>query len=141
MVVLHTAIAIVLVIGLIIRGRVDPVISLVLGSLYLGLAGGVGFSGTLEAITVGFGDIMAKVGLLIGFGVVIGALLHATGAFKRMVSALVSAVGPQRLPFAMAGAMSTIFPSIYVDVQVVLASPVARSAAPHIGPRGLPLPT
>jgi GntP family gluconate:H+ symporter len=139
MVVLHTAIAIVLVIGLIIRGRVDPVISLVLGSLYLGLASGVGFTGTLEAITLGFGEIMAKVGLLIGFGVVIGSLLHATGAFKRMVSALVAAVGPKRLPFAMAGAMSTIFPSIYVDVQVVLASPVARSAAPHIGPRGLPL--
>ena len=39
----------------------------------------------------------------------------------------------------MAGAMSTIFPSIYVDVQVVLASPVARSAAPHLGPNGLPL--
>lgn len=139
MVVLHTAIAIVLVIGLIIRGRVDPVISLVLGSLYLGLASGVGFTGTLEAITLGFGEIMAKVGLLIGFGVVIGSLLHATGAFKRMVSALVSAVGPKRLPFAMAGAMSTIFPSIYVDVQVVLAAPVARSAAPHLGPNGLPL--
>ena len=139
MIVLHTAIAIVLVIGLIIRGKVDPVISLILGSLYLGLAGGVGFSGTLGAITTGFGEIMAKVGLLIGFGVVIGSLLHATGAFKRMVSALVSAVGPRRLPFAMAGAMSTIFPSIYVDVQVVLASPVARSAAPHLGPMGLPL--
>jgi GntP family gluconate:H+ symporter len=39
----------------------------------------------------------------------------------------------------MAGAMSTIFPSIYVDVQVVLAAPVARSAAPHLGPNGLPL--
>jgi H+/gluconate symporter-like permease len=82
---------------------------------------------------------MAKVGLLIGFGVVIGSLLHATGAFKRMVSALVSAVGPSRLPYAMAGAMSTIFPSIYVDVQVVLAAPVARSAAPHLGASGLPL--
>ncbi|HRO11808.1 SLC13 family permease [Amaricoccus sp.] len=139
MVVLHTAIAIVLVIGLIIRFRVDPVISLILGSLYLGLAGGAGFSGTLGAITSGFGEIMAKVGLLIGFGVVIGSLLHATGAFKRMVTALVSAVGPRRLPYAMAGAMSTIFPSIYVDVQVVLASPVARSAAPHLGRDGLPL--
>lgn len=139
MVVLHTAIAIVLVIGLIIRLRVDPVISLVLGSLYLGLASGVGFTDTLEAITLGFGEIMTRVGLLIGFGVVIGALLHATGAFKRMVSALVSAVGPGRLPYAMAGAMSTIFPSIYVDVQVVLASPVARSAARHLGPTGLPL--
>lgn len=139
MVVLHTAIAIVLVIGLIIRLRVDPIISLVLGSLYLGLASGVGFTDTLEAITLGFGEIMTRVGLLIGFGVVIGALLHATGAFKRMVSALVSAVGPGRLPYAMAGAMSTIFPSIYVDVQVVLASPVARSAARHLGPTGLPL--
>lgn len=139
MVVLHTIIAIVLVIGLIIRLRVDPVISLILGSLYLGLASGVGFVGTLDAITGGFGEIMAKVGLLIGFGVVIGSLLHATGAFRRMVSTLVSRVGPKRLPYAMAGAMSTIFPSIYVDVQVVLASPVARSAAPHLGKHGLPL--
>ncbi|MEZ5532120.1 MAG: SLC13 family permease [Steroidobacteraceae bacterium] len=139
MVVLHTAIAIALVIALIIRFRVDPVISLVLGSLYLGLAGGAGFGGTLVAITSGFGGIMAKVGLLIGFGVVIGSLLHATGAFKRMVTTLVSAVGPRRLPYAMAGAMSTIFPSIYVDVQVVLTAPIARSAAPRIGRNGLPL--
>lgn len=139
MVVLHAAIAIVLVIGLIIRFRVDPVISLILGSLYLGLASGIGGTGTLAAITTGFGEIMAKVGLLIGFGVVIGSLLHATGAFKRMVSALVSSVGPKRLPYALAGAMSTIFPSIYVDVQVVLAAPVARSAAPHMGKNGLAL--
>lgn len=139
MVVLHTAIAIAIVIGLIIRFRVEPVISLILGSLYLGIASGVGLTATLAAITGGFGEIMAKVGLLIGFGVVIGSLLHATGAFKRMVSALVSAVGPKRLPYAMAAAMSTIFPSIYVDVQVVLAAPVGRSAAPHLGKNGLAL--
>lgn len=35
--------------------------------------------------------------------------------------------------------LSTVMPSIYVDVQVVLAAPVARSAAPHIGRHGLPL--
>lgn len=139
MVVLHTAIAIVLVIGLIIRLRVDPVIALILGSLYLGLASGVGGVETLAAITGGFGEIMAKVGLLIGFGVVIGSLLHATGAFRRMVTSLVNTVGPRRLPYAMAGAMSTIFPSIYVDVQVVLAAPVARTAAPHLGRNGLAL--
>ena len=139
MVVMHTVLAIVLVIGLIIWLRVDPVISLVLGSLYLGLASGVGFADTLGAITGGFGEIMGKVGLLIGFGVVIGSLLHATGAFSRMVQALVAAVGAKRLPYAMAGAMSTLFPSIYVDVQVVLGAPVARSAAPLLGRNGLPL--
>ncbi len=139
MVALHTAIAIVLAIGLIIRFKVDPVISLILASLYLGLASGVGFAGTIEAITVGFGEIMAEVGLLIGFGVLIGALLHATGTFHRLVDVLVRAVGATRLPYALSALLSTILPSIYVDVQVVLAAPVARSASPYIGRNGLPL--
>lgn len=139
MIAVHTVIAILLVVLLIIKVKIDPVISLVLGSLYLGLASGAGFAETLKAITTGFGEIMAEVGLLIGFGVIIGALLHATGAFRRMVQALVKAVGATKLPYAMTVALSVIFPSIYVDVQVVLASPVARSTAPFLGARGLPL--
>jgi gluconate:H+ symporter, GntP family len=136
---LHTAIAIVLAIGLIIRFKVDPVISLLLASLYLGLASGVGFAGTIEAIATGFGEIMAEVGLLIGFGVLIGAFLHSAGAFHRLMDVLVRVVGATRLPYALSILHSTILPSIYVDVQVVLASPVARSAAPYISRNGLPL--
>ncbi|GAB97804.1 H+/gluconate symporter-like permease [Kineosphaera limosa] len=139
MIALHTAIAIVMVVVLIIKVKVDPVISLVIACFYLGLASGVGFEETVKAITSGFGEIMAKVGLLIGFGVLIGSLLYATGAFRTMVRALLTAVAAKRLPYAMAVAMSTVFPSIYVDVQVVLAAPVARSTAPHLGGRGLPL--
>ncbi|MET1037314.1 MAG: hypothetical protein ABW075_03515, partial [Aeromicrobium sp.] len=44
-----------------------------------------------------------------------------------------------RLPYAISAALTTLFPSIYVDVQLVLASPIARSAAPAVGPNGLPL--
>lgn len=135
--VVHTAIAIVLVVGLIIWVKVDPVISLVVASLYLGLASGVGFADTVKAITEGFGSIMAEVGLLIGFGVLIGALLHSLGTFRKLVQALLRVVGARRLPYALTGALSTVFPSIYVDVQVVLAAPIARSSAPHVGPRGL----
>ncbi len=137
MVVLHTAIAIIAVIVLIIRFKVDPVISLVISSLYLGLATGVGFTETIKAITTGFGEIMTKVGLLIGFGVLIGSLLHACGVFGLLVNALVRVVGARRLPYAMTSTMALIFPSIYVDVQVVLASPIARTAGPVIGPTGL----
>ena len=139
MVAAHTLIAIVVVVLLIIRFKVDPVISLVLGSVYLGLATGVGLGGTIEAITVGFGEIMIEVGLLIGFGVLIGALMQSTGAFTRLVRVLVHKVGAHRLPYSMALLLSMIMPSIYVDVQVVLAAPVARSAAPALGKRGLPL--
>ncbi|MEW1980465.1 SLC13 family permease [Citricoccus sp. NPDC079358] len=139
MIAVHTLIAILVIVVLIIRLKVDPVISLVLGSLYLGIATGVGLAGTIEAITTGFGEIMVEVGLLIGFGVLIGSQLHASGAFTRLVTVLVRTVGADRLPYSMAALLSVVMPSIYVDVQVVLAAPVARSAAPKIGKHGLPL--
>ncbi|WP_018156484.1 GntP family permease [Demetria terragena] len=136
--ILHTAIAIGAAIIMIIRFRIDPVISLVVASLYLGLAAGLGFAKTVEEITGGFGEIMTEVGLLIGFGVLIGSLLQSTGTFATLVSVIAQKVGG-RLPYAISAALATIFPSIYVDVQVVLAAPMARQAAPVVDKRtGLP---
>ena len=136
--IVHSAIAILAAILLIIKFKVDPVISLLIACVYLGLATGLGATGTVEAITGGFGEIMAEVGLLIGFGVLIGALLYAMGTFSDLVEILARRVG-RRLPYAMAATLSTIFPSIYVDVQVVLAAPMAKESAPAVDRRhGLP---
>ncbi|MBX9391281.1 GntP family permease [Streptomonospora nanhaiensis] len=139
LVVLHATIAIVGVVLLIIWAGVEPVIALVVGSIYLGLAAGLGFEKTITTIATGFGDIMAEVGLLIGFGVLLGSLLFAMGALQKLVELLLRLLGPRRLPYTLAAVLSTIFPSIYVDVQLVLASPLARSAAPRIGRHGLAL--
>lgn len=136
--ILHSSIAILAAIVLIIRFKVDPVISLVLACIYLGLATGLGAEGTIEQITGGFGEIMVEVGLLIGFGVLIGALMHSMGTFRDLVEILARRVG-RRLPYAMAATLATIFPSIYVDVQVVLAAPMAKESAPAVDRRhGLP---
>lgn len=137
MIILYATVTILAVVLLIIVLDVDPMISLVLGSLGLGLAAGLGFAGTLEEIVGGFGSIMAEVGLLIGFGVLIGALLFSMQALQRLVAGLLRLLGATRLPYAMAAVMTSLFPSIYVDVQLVLASPLARSAAPRLGPHGL----
>jgi GntP family gluconate:H+ symporter len=137
LIVLHTAIAILVIVLLIVVAKVDPVISLVIGTLYLGVAAGLGFADTIGTLVRGFGDIMAEVGLLIGFGVLMGTLLTAMGALQKLVELLLRILGPRRLPYAFSAALSTIFPSIYVDVQLVLASPLARSAAPRLGRNGL----
>ncbi|HEX5700438.1 MAG TPA: hypothetical protein VFX77_07310 [Rubrobacter sp.] len=126
LIVLHTAIAIIAIVLLILVVRIDPVISLVIGTIYLGLAAGLGFEDTIGTIAQGFGDIMIEVGLLIGFGVLLGSLLLAMGALQKLVGLLLRLLGPQRLPYAF----STIFPAIYVDVQLVLAAPLARSPLP-----------
>ena len=140
MIILHATIAIALVLILIIWRKWDPVIALVIGSLYLGIAGGVGVLGTVKEIALGFGDIMAKVGLLIGFGVLLGAQMHALGALQRLVGVLLRALGSKKLPYTLSGALTTLFSSIYVDVQLVLAAPLARGAAPQISSRGRGLP-
>lgn len=136
--ILHSAVAILAAIVLIIRFKIDPVISLLVACVYLGLATEQGADGTVGAITGGFGEIMAEVGLLIGFGVLIGALLHSMGTFRDLVDLLARRVG-RKLPYAMTAALSTIFPSIYVDVQVVLAAPMAKESAAAVDRRhGLP---
>ncbi|MFJ9174485.1 GntP family permease [Streptomyces sp. NPDC102360] len=136
---LHTAIAILVVVLLILVPKVEPVIALVVGSLYLGIATGLGFEGTIKTVVDGFGDIMAEVGLLIGFGVLLGSLLNSMGALQKLVEKLMRLLGPGKLPYALAGALSAVFPSIYVDVQLVLAAPLAKSAAPRMGRYGLPM--
>src|SRR3712207_7201111 len=65
---------------------------------------------------------------------------HGHAAYRHggsLVELLLRILGPRRLPYAFSAALSSIFPSIYVDVQLVLASPLARSAAPRIRPNGL----
>ncbi|MGW4227784.1 GntP family permease [Streptomyces sp. NPDC004980] len=139
MIALHASIAIAAVVLLILVPRVEPVIALVIGSIYLGVAAGLGLEGTMTTIVEGFGEIMAEVGLLIGFGVLLGSLLNSMGVLQKLVDKLLRVLGPGKISYALATALTAVFPSIYVDVQLVLAAPLARSAAQRIGHNGLPL--
>ncbi|GAA0531960.1 hypothetical protein GCM10009545_38010 [Saccharopolyspora thermophila] len=47
------------------------------------MATGLGVEQTTAAVAEGFGNLMAEVGLIIGFGVLLGSLLSATGTLQR----------------------------------------------------------
>jgi H+/gluconate symporter-like permease len=134
--VVHTTVAILAVVVLIVRFKFNPVVSLVVGSAYLGLAAGVGVDKTIEAIMTGFGDIMAEIGLLIAFGVLLGAILQQTGAIQRLVETLLRVFGAKRMPYAMSLTIATFLQSIYLDVLLVISAPLARSMATKIGKKG-----
>ncbi|MBJ7515168.1 MAG: hypothetical protein JHC82_02585 [Stenotrophomonas sp.] len=130
--------AILLIVLLIIYFKVNPMIALIAGPLYLGLSSGLGFGPTIEAITDGFGDLMGKIGLLIGFGVMIGAFLHRMGAFQQVVRLLVRTFKPTQMPYAFATILTSIFPPIYTDVLLLMSAPLARATAKRIGGDALP---
>ncbi|CKH43392.1 GntP family permease [Mycolicibacterium smegmatis] len=137
-IVINTAVAILAVVVMIVRFKFNPVVSLVVGSAYLGLAVGLGVEKTIEAITTGFGDIMAEVGLLIAFGVLMGAILQQTGAIQRLVETLLRWFGAKRMPYAMSLTIATALQSIFLDVLLVISAPLARNLAKRIGKNGTP---
>jgi len=137
-VVVNTAVAILAVVVMIVRFKLNPVVSLVVGSAYLGLAVGLGVEGTIKAITEGFGEIMTEVGLLIAFGVLMGAILQRTGAIQRLVEMLLRVFGPKRMPYALSLTIATVLQSIFLDVLLVISAPLGRNLAKRIGKNGTP---
>lgn len=135
-VLINTAVAVLAAVVLIVRFKVNPVIALVIGSVYLGLAAGLGVEKTVKTITAGFGEIMVDVGLLIAFGVLMGSILNQTGAIRRLVEHLLNTFGPKRLPYTMGLAIGTLLQSIFLDVLLVISAPLARKLAPRIGKLG-----
>ncbi|GAB3712053.1 SLC13 family permease [Amycolatopsis oliviviridis] len=135
----HTGIAIVGIVVLITWIKTPPIFGLLIGATYLGLATRLGAGGTTEALATGFGDVMAEIGLLITFGVVIGSLLTATNTLHRVLERLLGVFGRKRVPMVFAVSLSTVFTSIYSDVVLVLTAPLARRLGSRLGPRGIAL--
>ncbi|MDB6453768.1 GntP family permease [Falsirhodobacter sp. 20TX0035] len=131
--------AIVLVVLLVIVVRVHPFIALLVGPMYLGLSSGLGFVPTITAITTGFGELMGEIGLLIAFGIMIGSFMQRMGAFQRVVDLLTNRMAPGRIPYALTGVVTAIFPAIYTDVLLLMATPLARRIAARMGPEGVPV--
>jgi H+/gluconate symporter-like permease len=136
---LNAGIAIVGIVVSITWLKFPPVFALLLGTLYLGVTTRLGFEGTPEAISDGFADVMGDIGVLVTFGVILGALLTVTNTMQRLVEAMLRLFGERSVPYVFAAALSSLFSSIYSDVLLVLSAPLARRLGPRMGDRGLAL--
>jgi gluconate:H+ symporter, GntP family len=138
-VLLQLAITVAGMVTAIVFVRIDPAIALVAGALYLGVACGLGYEETTTAVAQGFGDLMAGVGLVIGFGVLLGSVMAATGTLHRVVDVILRVVGPKRSPYALGLTCGSVFPAIYDDVMLVILAPLVRRLARESGRGVAPL--
>jgi H+/gluconate symporter-like permease len=118
---------------LIVRARINPAIALLLGTIVLGLASGMSFTDVIDGVNQGFGSLMAEVGLLISLGIIMGTLMSGYGAVQRIVAGILKLFGARGAPYAFSLTLSTITPSIYFDVLLVLVAPIARKVAKQTG--------
>ncbi|QHC69645.1 SLC13 family permease [Rathayibacter sp. VKM Ac-2801] len=130
------ALVIVVVVVAIVRFRFNPVLALAVGAAAIGLLTGLGPVDTVSTMTTGFGEVMMEAGLLIGWGVLIGAMLNEMGAVVRLVEGLLRVFGRRGIPYALGLSFATYLQTIFVDALIVIAAPLARRIAPRLGRAG-----
>ena len=78
------AIGIIVLIWMIIKTKIHTFLALILATIIVGLVGGIEYDKIVGSITKGFGITLGSIGIIIGFGVMMGRLFEVSGAAKRM---------------------------------------------------------
>ncbi|MDH2924041.1 GntP family gluconate:H+ symporter [Nicoletella semolina] len=118
---------------LIMKFKMHAFIALVLVSLFTALATGIPVNKILPTLLSGFGNTLAAVALLVGFGAMIGRLLEITGGAKVLADTLINKFGEQKAPFAL-GVASFLFGfPIFFDAGLVVMLPIIFSVAKQFG--------
>ncbi|HEY8753584.1 MAG TPA: gluconate:H+ symporter [Arthrobacter sp.] len=127
------AIGIALIVLLIVKLKLHPFLSLVLGSAFVGLASGVGLDKVISNFEDGVGNTLKEVGLLIALGAMLGKLLADSGGANRVVDTLLGKVSPKLLPWAMALVAVIIGLPMFFEIGLVLLLPVVVLVAQRSG--------
>ncbi len=123
-IVLAVLLGIAAVVVLIVWAKMHPFLALMLGTAVMGIVAGVAPLDIVTSFTTGFGGTVGAVGLLIGLGAMIGALLADSGGADTIVDTIIGKVGSRGLPWAMALIAAILGLPLFFEVGVVLLVPV-----------------
>jgi len=112
------------VVVLIVWAKIHPFLALMLGSAVMGTVAGVAPLDIVDSFTVGFGDTVGSVGLLIALGAMVGKILSDSGGSDTIVDTIIGRVGKAGLPWAMALIAAILGLPLFFEVGVVLLVPV-----------------
>ena len=74
---------------------------MIISSIIAGLIGGLPADSVINAVKQGFGGTVGGIGIIIGFGVMMGAIFEVSGAAKRMALTFIKMMGKGREEIAM----------------------------------------
>ncbi|MGN0097091.1 MAG: GntP family permease [Corynebacterium sp.] len=127
--VVAAVIGIALIIGLIVWAKLNPFLSLMIGSAVLALVAGTPLVEAFGSFTEGFGGTVGDVGVLIALGAVIGQFLVKSGAADSIVDAFLARTAPGLRPWVIAGLAMLLGIPLFFEVGIVLLIPVVMLAA------------
>ena len=134
------AIGIAVLIFLVLKTKVQAFLALIICTVIVGVVGGMPLLNTtievdgvektfgiINSITSGFGGTLGSIGIIIGFGVMMGQIFEVTGAAKRMAYTYLKLFGKKREEEALALTGFLVSIPIFCDSGFVVLAPIAKA--------------
>lgn len=126
-------IGILLLILLILKTKVHAFLGLIIAACVIGIVGGMPIEKVAGSITSGFGGTLGSIGIIIGFGVMMGEIFFVTGAAERMALTFIKMFGKKNEHWAMALTGYVVSIPIFCDSGFVIVSPIAKAISKKTG--------
>lgn len=134
------AIGIAVLIFLVLKTKIQAFLTLIISTVVVGVIGGMPLTnitievdgvektfGIVNSITSGFGGTLGSIGIIIGFGVMMGQIFEVTGAAKRMAHTFLKLFGKKREEEALALTGFLVSIPIFCDSGFVVLAPIAKA--------------
>ncbi len=126
-------IAVILIIILTGKYKVNAFLVLIGVSFVFGLAIGLPALDVVNGIKSGFGGTLTSIGIVIVAGTIMGTILEKTGAALSMTQAILKLVGKSRAPLAMNIAGYVVSIPVFCDSGYVILNPLNKALAKESG--------
>lgn len=127
------AIGIALLLILAMKTRVHVFVALILSALATGLIGGLPFTDVISSITKGFGSTLGSTGIIIGLGVMMGAVLEKSGAAQQMAFSIIKLIGKAKEEWALALTGYVVAIPVFADSGLIILTSLAKSLSRMTG--------
>ena len=134
------AIGIAVLIFLVLKTKIQAFLALIISTVVVGVIGGMPLTnitievdgvektfGIVNSITSGFGGTLGSIGIIIGFGVMMGQIFEVTGAAKRLAHTFLKLFGKKREEEALALTGFLVSIPIFCDSGFVVLAPIAKA--------------
>ena len=126
-------IGIIVLVLLILKTRIHAFPAMIIAAALIGLIGGMDPVDVSSAITGGFGSTLGSIGIVIGFGVMMGRILEISGAAERMATFFLKHLSRKHPEWALAATGYVVSIPIFCDSGYVILSPLAKAMSRQSG--------
>lgn len=122
-------VAVALLLVLVLKFKIQAFISLLITSMFVGIATGMPLSDVISSIEKGMGGTLGFVATVVGLGAIFGQILESSGGAEALAQTMIRKFGKDRANWALVIAGFFVAIPVFFDVGFIILVPIVYALA------------